>query len=98
MQAFHISGNFNPLTKSKPKNWFEAGYKIIVPFDFNWRAKVGKVECDCKECEEHYQPWYGISWFHSDNCALMKYIDKRPQIMNLWQYAGRDMRLIAQTD
>ena len=96
--GIHISGNFNKLSKRKPKNWIDNGYKIIVPFDFKWRHKIGKVECDCKVCEEHYQPWYGVSWFHSKDCALMKYIDSRPQICNLMQYYGQDLSLIAQTE
>ncbi len=94
----HISGNFNKLSKRKPKNWVDNGYKIIVRFDFKWRHKIGKVECDCKVCEEHYQPWYGTSWFHSKDCTLMKYIDSRPQICNLIQYCGQDLSLIAQTE
>lgn len=96
--GIHISGNFNKLTKRKPKNWIENGYKIIVPFKFEWRHKIGKVECDCVECEEHFEPWYGISWYHSKECALIKYINSRPQICNLNQYYGRDLSLIAQTD
>lgn len=94
----HISGNFASITKRKARNWIEKGYKILVPFKFKWRHKIGKVECDCKVCEEHYQPWYGISWFHAKDCALMQYIDKHPQICNLNQYYGQDLSLIAQTD
>lgn len=94
----HISGNFRKLTKRKPKNWINVGYKIIVPFDFKWRHKVGKVECTCKECEEHYQPWYGTSWFHSKDCELIKHIEKRPQILNLNQYWDWDYQMIAQTE
>lgn len=96
--GIHIIGNFNPLTKKRPRGWINKGYKIIVPFDFKWRHKIGKVECDCKVCEEHYQPWYGVSWFHSKDCSLMKYIDSRPQICNLMQYYGKDLSLIAQTE
>lgn len=93
-----VMGNFAKLSRKKPKNWFEAGYKIIVPFKFKWRHKIGKVECDCKECEEHFMPYLGLEWYHSPDCALMKLLDKKPQIQNLWQYAGRNMRMIAQTD
>jgi hypothetical protein len=96
--GIHISGNYNKLTKRKPKNWIDKGYKIIVPFTFKWRHKIGKVKCNCKFCEEHYQPWYGVSWFHSKDCAMMKYIDSRPQICNLKQYHGRDLSLIAKTE
>ena len=92
-----VMGNFNKLSKRKPKNWLHTGYKIIVPYKFEWRDKIGKVECDCKECEEHYMPYYGIDWYHSKDCALMKLIEKRPQILNLWQYQ-RDVRRIASTE
>jgi hypothetical protein len=91
----HVLGNFNKLTKRRPKGWMQNGYKIIVPYKFKWREKIGSVECDCKECEEHFAPYYGVEWYHVKECALMKYIDKKPQILNLWQYAGKDMRLIA---
>lgn len=97
-EGFHISGNFNKLSRRKPKNWMQTGYKTIVPFKFNWREKIGKVECNCKEVEEHYEPYYGTAWYHTNECALIKYINKRPQICNLNQYCGKDLRLIAQTD
>ncbi len=94
----HLSGNFAPLTTRRPKNWVHKGYKITVPFTFKWRHKIGKVECNCTTCQEHYQPWYGTSWYHSADCALMKHLEKRPQIQNLSQYYGRDMNLIDCTD
>lgn len=96
--GIHISGNFNKITKRKPKNWIETGYKIVVPYQFKWREKIGKVTCDCTTCEEHYLPWYGTSWYHNDDCALMKYIDSRPQILNLNQYYGKDFRMIGCTE
>lgn len=92
-----VLGNFNKLSKRKPKNWIETGYKIIVPYKFKWREKIGGVECDCKFCEEHFMPYYGTTWYHTNDCALMKLIDKRPQILNLWQYQ-RDLRIIATTE
>lgn len=94
----HLIGNFAPLTKRKPKNWIDKNYKIMVPYDFKWRHKIGKVECDCKECEEDYMPWYGMSWYHSKDCALMKYVESHPQLKNLNQYYDRDFSLIAQTE
>jgi hypothetical protein len=96
--GIHTSGNFNKLTNRKPKNWIYKGYKIIIAFPFKWRHKIGKVECDCKFCEEHYQPYKGVSWFHSQDCSLMKYINSRPQICNLNQYYGKDLSLISQTE
>lgn len=97
-QGFHISGNFNKLSKRKPRNWINKGYKIIVPYQFKWREKIGKVKCNCKTCEEHYAPYYGVDWHHSKDCALMNYINKRPQILNLWQYNNKDMWIIASTE
>lgn len=94
----HINGNFNKVTNRKPKNWIDSGYKIIVPYKFKWRHKIGKVECSCKVCEEHYQPYYGISWYHSQDCALLHYINSRPQLCNLMQYYGQDLSLIATTE
>lgn len=93
-----VCGNFAKLKRRKPKNWIDKDYKILVPYKFKWRDKIGKVVCDCKECEEHYQPYYGTTWFHSKECALMKYIDKRPQILNLMQYYDRDLSVIASTE
>lgn len=93
-----VHGNFNKLTKRKPKDWIITGYKIIIPYRFKWRDKIGKIKCDCETCEEHYQPWYGVSWFHSKECALMQYIRKKPQICNLRQYIGCDLSLIGYTD
>lgn len=97
-KGFHISGNFVKPTIRRPKNWIHRKYKITVPYDFKWREKIGKIKCDCKVCEEHYAPYYGFTWFHSKECALMKYINKRPQILNLIQYYGRDMSVITLTD
>lgn len=89
-----ICGNFNELTKRKPKNWIERGYKIVIPFNFKWRDKLGKVECDCAEVEEHYQPWYGFSWYHLKSCAIVKHVEKYPGILNLVEWD----RCFAQTD
>jgi hypothetical protein len=91
----HISGNFNTITKKKPKNWIEKGYKIMIPFKFKWRHKIGNVVCDCKECLECYKPYYGFDIYHSKDCAIMILLDKRPQIQNLRQYQYIDLSLIA---
>lgn len=82
----------------KPKKWIFIGYIITVPYDFKFRHKIGKIKCNCKYCEEHFHPYLGSQWFHSKNCALIKYIDSRPQICNLNQYYGMDLSLIAQTE
>ena len=89
-----MCGNFVKLSKRKPKNWSETGYEMIVPYSFKWRQKLGKVECDCKFVKESYQPYYGFSWFHLDDCEIMKHIEKFPGITNLVEVDS----LIAQTD
>ena len=85
-KSITICGNFNKITKRKPKNWIDTGYKMMIKYSFKWREKIGKVECTCNEVLECYQPWYGCNWYHSDDCALMQQLKKRPQLMNLWCY------------
>jgi len=80
--GIHINGNFAKITKRKPKRW-DKDYKIIIPYPFKWRDKLGKVECDCKEVMESYQPYYGRTWTHSDDCAMMKHLRRYPGIANL---------------
>lgn len=93
-----VLGNFAKVTKRKPKNWMENGYKIVVPYDFKWRSKIGKVECDCKVCEEHFMPWYGTSWFHSKECAYIKHFQRYPGILNLNNFYDFDYIMIATTE
>lgn len=81
-----ICGNFTPITKERPKG-FDEDYKVMVPFNFKWREKIGKVECDCKEVLECYQPYYGYDWYHSKECSLVKLVEAKPQLMNLWCYS-----------
>lgn len=89
-----ILGNFAPITKEKPKD-YDTEYKVMVPFDFKWRANIGGVECTCTEVLECYMPYYGTDWYHSDECALMKKVKERPQLMNLPCY--QHLPLIAST-
>lgn len=80
-----IIGNFTKARRYKngrPRDWIDRDYKAIVPYPFKWRAKLGKIECDCIECVEAYQPWYGSSWYHSDECSIMKHYRKYPQMSN----------------
>ena len=92
-----ICGNFVKPTKKRPKNWIERGYRgVLVPFKFQWREKIGKVKCDCRVVKESYQPWYGYTWYHSDECALIKQIAAKPSLMNLWCY--QKLPMIAQSD
>lgn len=89
-----ICGNFAKLSKKKPKT-FDKEYKCIVEYPFKWRAKLGKVECNCVECEEHFQPYYGWTWFHDKDCAIMNHLKKFPQIESLVSY---DIRVITYSD
>lgn len=98
MNGIHLNYNRAKLTKRKPKDWIQNGYKIVVPYEFKWREKIGPAQCDCKHCEENFQPYYGVTWYHRKDCALMKYINLHPQVLNLWQYSERDMTVIATTD
>lgn len=83
--------------KQKSKNW-TTGYIMNVPYEFSCRDKIGKIECDCKECEEHFTPYYGFSWYHLRDCAMMLHIKKHPQICNLPQFRDKNFKLIARTD
>lgn len=91
-----MCGNFAKVTKKRPKNWFDVGYKMFVPFPFRWRVTIGKVTCDCKEVKECYQPYYGWDWYHEDSCALIKLVEARPQLKNLWCY--QELPHIASSD
>lgn len=80
--GIHINGNFANITKKRPKS-VDKDYKIIIPYPFKWRDKLGKVECDCKEVMESYQPYYGRTCTHSNDCAMMKHLRRYPGIANL---------------
>lgn len=80
--GFALTANFAKLTTKRPKD-FMKDYKIIVPYPFKWRDKIGKVICDCKEVEESYMPYYGRTWTHSEDCAMMKHLRRYPGIANL---------------
>jgi len=89
-----ICGNTAKLLKKRPKS-FDKEYKCLINYPFKWRTKLGKVKCTCKICEEHFQPYYGFTWFHNGNCAIMKHLKKYPQMKNL---ITRDIRVIAFSD
>ena len=80
-----ITGNFAKISKKKPRG-FDKDYKVIVPFDFKWRKKIGKVTCDCKEVLECYMPYYGFTWYHSEECALIRLLKEKPHLKNLPAY------------
>lgn len=79
-----ICGGREPLTKERPKDWIDTGYTILKPYDMKWRHKLGKVECDCKQMIENYQPYYGFTWYHLEDCAMLKHYDKYPGMANFF--------------
>ena len=92
-----ICGNFTKARRYKnmrPKNW-DRDYKAIVLFNFKWRDKKCGIECNCKEVIEAYQPWYGFSYYHSDECAIIQYYKKHPQRFN---FLGGSPRCFAQSE
>lgn len=91
-----MCGNYAGYTKRRPKDWIERGYKMIVPYRLKWRAKLGKVACDCVVMKEHYQPYYGMTLYHSDECAIAKHLKKYPQMQNF--FWDRDPMVIAMSD
>jgi hypothetical protein len=88
-------GQFRNRTIGKEDFDNPDGYERIIPFDFKWRAKLGKAECDCKEVEEVYAPWYGTTWYHMPDCAIGKHLKKYPGIENLVEVR---YPMIAQTE
>ena len=84
------------LTKRRPNNWIDRSYKIMVPFAFTWRVTIGKTTCTCTQVHEHYQPWYGFTWYHSDDCALIRAVKERPGLLNL--PAFENVEIIAHSD
>ena len=86
-----ICGGREPLTKTKPKDWVNTGYTIQVPYFFKWRIKIGKLTCDCKKVLKNYQPWYGFTFYHSDNCVLMRHLKSKPWLENLPCYSNLEV-------
>lgn len=90
-----ICGGAPPLGTVKT-NDIDQPYHVLVRYPFTWRVKLGKVECDCEWVREWYQPWYGTTWLHSDDCAIMKHYRRWPQMENfMWD---RDVTVIVGTD
>jgi hypothetical protein len=92
-----LFGNFEKARRyknGKPRDWIDRDWKAIIPYPFEWRSKIGKVECDCVEVVEAYQPYLGSTWFHSKECATIKHLNKFPQMQNFM--GDRDPNFIAQ--
>lgn len=82
--------------RERPKNWIDECYEVLVPYEFKWRATLGKVVCDCTECIEFHQPWYGFTYYHTDDCAIMKHYRKYPQMDNF--LGDYNPRIIARSE
>lgn len=76
-----------PLVMVLPSD-IEQPYRMLVGYRFDWREKVGKVECDCQIIEEVYRPWLGWHWNHLPECAIEKHLRRYPGIHNLVPNAG----------
>lgn len=80
-----ICDNFAEVQDKKPENFdymSDANWLETYPKDWE-RIKIGKTTCDCKQVETHYAPYYGFTWYHSKECALIKRVEAQPQLMNL---------------
>jgi hypothetical protein len=71
----------------KPTDIFQ-DYQMLVPYKFNFREKLGKVECDCTEVIECYRSWIGLCWSHHPDCAIEKHLRRYPGIYNIVENAG----------
>jgi len=83
-----VCGNFAELLKEKPKNFdYMSSGKWLEDYPKTWeRITIGKTTCDCEKIEEHYAPYYGFKWYHNKDCALIKKVEEKPQLRNLWCY------------
>lgn len=77
-----------PLTDEKPENWMDVGYRILVPYPFDWREKLGKATCDCTMVFETDRPWLGRHWTHHPDCAIEEHLRRYPGIYNFVENAG----------
>lgn len=82
--------------KEGEKPTYEESYTNLIPFNFKWRAKLGKVTCDCKEVREDFAPYYGFTWYHGDECAIRAHLKKYPQMENF--FPDSDPRVIGMSD
>lgn len=94
-----VCGNFAELLPEKPKDFdYESDAKWLEPWPKEWpdRVTIGKTTCDCKQIETHYAPWYGFTWYHNKECALIKRVEERPGLKNLWCF--ENVELIGYSD
>jgi len=87
--SIYICGWDIPWVDSPLKNDnMDEPYKCLVPYKFSWRAKLGRAVCDCAQVIEVYEPWYGVHWEHTQECAIEKHIRRYPGIQNLVPWTG----------
>lgn len=81
-----VCGNFSEVLPEKPKDFdYMSDSKWLEPYPEKWeRITIGKTTCDCVQIETHYAPYYGFTWLHSKECALIKRVEAKPQLRNLW--------------
>lgn len=92
MNGIHICFG-PPLVTERPLDPLE-GYRLLVPYPFDWRGRLGKAVCDCTQVVEQYRPWIGLDWSHAPECAIEKHVQRYPGIQNFVEYTG----VIAYTD
>lgn len=80
-----VHGNFAERTEHKPANFdYESDAKWYEPYPPELeRITIGKTTCDCKRIKTDYAPWYGFTWWHDDDCAIVKRVKERPSLLNL---------------
>ena len=66
----------------------DEGYRVFVPYKFDFRDTLGKATCDCQLCIETYRPWIGVDWRHHPDCAIEKHIRRYPGIQNFVEWTG----------
>jgi len=90
-----VCGNFAEVQPEKPKDFdYMSSAKWLEPFPKEWqndRIKIGKTTCDCKQIETHYAPYYGHTWYHSKECALIKRVEQTPGLRNLWCFENVEL-------
>lgn len=85
-----MCGNFAERTDKKPKDFdYQSDGKWYEPYPKELeRITIGRTTCDCTRIKTDYAPWYGFTWSHSDECALIKRVKEHPQLRNLWCFDG----------
>lgn len=81
-----VCGNFADREAKRPEDWIDRPSKWWEPYPFDIREKIGRVTCSCKQVKVNFSPYYGADYYHDDKCNLMRQLEKRPQLTNLFVY------------